>query len=88
MNHFRELMGTSAPKLPRKRKGPSRFEVGEGKESYNDSSIEDHYRRLYFEVHVLDLAVTGISQRFNQPGYSIYKNFENLLGYAATRKPS
>ena len=49
-----------------------KFQVGEGKESYNDSSIEDHYRRLYFEV--LDLAVTGISQRFNQPGYSIYKN--------------
>eukprot|EP00731_Ephydatia_muelleri_P003734 Em0001g3734a len=85
VNCFREQTGTSSPKLPRKRKVPSRFEVGEGKESYNDSSIEDHYRRLYFEV--LDLAVTGISQRFNQPGYSIYKNLENLLVYAANRKP-
>ena len=85
VNCFREQTGTSSPKLPRKRQVPSRFEVGEGKESYNDSSIEDHYRRLYFEV--LDLAVTGISQRFNQPGYSIYKNLENLLVYAANRKP-
>ena len=85
VNCFREQTGTSSPKLPRKRKVPSRFEVGEGKESYNDSSIEDHYRRLYFEV--LDLAVAGISQRFNQPGYSIYKNLENLLVYAANRKP-
>ncbi|KAL5476021.1 hypothetical protein EMCRGX_G025921 [Ephydatia muelleri] len=85
VNCFREQTGTSSPKLPRKRKVPSRFEVGEGKESYNDSNIEDHYRRLYFEV--LDLAVTGISQRFNQPGYSIYKNLENLLVYAANRKP-
>ncbi|KAL5460140.1 hypothetical protein EMCRGX_G033567 [Ephydatia muelleri] len=85
VNCFREQTGTSSPKLPRKRKAPSRFEVGEGKESYNDSSIEDHYRRLYFEV--LDLAVTGISQQLNQTGYSIYKNLENLLVYAANRKP-
>lgn len=82
---FREQTGTSAPKLPRKRKAPRHFEVGEGKESYNDSSIEDHYRLLYFEV--LDLAVTGISQWFNQPGYSVYKNLENVLVYAANRKP-
>ena len=83
VNCFREQTGTSSP--PHKRKVPSRFEVGEGKESYNDSSIEGHYRRLYFEV--LDLAATGISQQFNQPGYSIYKNLENLLVYAANRKP-
>ena len=77
VNCFHEQMGTSDPTLPRKRKAPSRFEVGEGEKSYNDISIKDHYRRLYFEV--LDLAVTWISQWFNQPGYSVYKNLENLL---------
>ena len=41
------------------------------------SSIEDHYRTVYYEV--LDLVTTGITERFDQPGYEIYQNVEELI---------
>ena len=34
----------------------------------------------------MDLAIAGISDRFNQPGYSIYSNLENLLVSAANNQ--
>ena len=39
--------------------------------------MEAHYRRIYFEV--LDYAVSTIKTRFDQPGYELYKQAENLL---------
>ena len=78
-----EQTGTEEPSLPRKRRAPARFEVGEGT-CYFSSDIDEHYRRLYFEV--LDLIVSGIQQRFNQPGYAIYQNLEDLLLNAANGK--
>ena len=62
---------------------PARFEVGEGA-CFFSSDIEQHFRRFYFEV--LDLIVSGIEQRFNQPGYAIYQNLEDLLLKAASGK--
>ena len=68
------------PTLPRRRKAPSRFEVGAG-ESHYPSSIEDHYRVQYFEA--LDLLIACTKDRFNQPGYRVYCNLETLLLDAA-----
>ena len=78
-----EQTGTEEPSLPRKRRAPARFEVGEGT-CYFSSDVDEHYRRLYFEV--LDLIVSGIQQRFNQPGYAIHQNLEDLLLNAANGK--
>ncbi len=39
---------------------------------------------MYFEA--FDTAVSGITNRFNQPGYAIYKNLEELLVNAARGK--
>ena len=47
--------------LPRKRRAPKRIEIGEG-ESFTDD-VKDYYRIQYYEV--LDLAVSGISDRFD-----------------------
>jgi len=40
------------------------------------SSVE-YYRMLYFEA--IDLAIQGITERFDQPGYRIDNNLENLI---------
>ena len=85
-NFWKEVMKKQSefdvdePTLPRKRRAPSRFEVGTG-ESHYPSSIEDHYRVHYFEA--LDLLIACIKNRFDQPGYRVYSKLETLLLDAA-----
>ena len=83
-NCFCERTNTNLLILPRKRKTPRRFEIGTGEGSHS-TTVEDHYHRAYFEVLVL--AIAGISDRFNQPGYAIYNSFESLLVNAANSEP-
>ena len=79
----RESTGTSEATLPRKIKAPSRFEIGTGT-GHQDEAVEDLYRRHYFEA--LDLAIAGTEDRFNQPGYAMYRNLEEVIVYAANQK--
>ena len=60
------------------------MEVGSA-EGYHSASVQEYYRQLYFEA--LDLVITGITDRFDQPGYVIYKNLEGLLVNAANNMP-
>jgi len=39
--------------------------------------MQEYYCQLYFEA--LDLVITGITNHFDQLGYSLYKNLEGLL---------
>ena len=39
--------------------------------------MEDHFRTIYFEA--LDLIITCIEDRFNQPSYKTYQRVETLL---------
>ena len=71
-----ERFGISAPALPRKRRAPQRLQVG-STEGDMHSSIEEYYRVVYFEA--IDLVVEAITERFDQPGYRIYSNLENLI---------
>ena len=64
------------PRLTRRRKAPARFEAGGGPANYPET-VEAHYRQIYFEV--LDYAVSIIKMRFDQPGYELYKQAENML---------
>ena len=66
--------------MPRKRKTPRRHEVGNS-EGVHPAIPKDKYRREYFLA--LDLIVNYIHNRFNQPGYTAYKNLECLLLKAA-----
>ena len=68
------------PVLPRRRKAPKRLEVGCGEPSHAQSP-KDMYRRFYFEA--LDLVITAVKNRFDQPGYQTYKNLQELLLQAA-----
>ena len=47
----------------------------------NPIFLKEHYRQIYFEV--LDLAITCVKKRFDQPGYRTYQVTENLLLKAA-----
>ena len=49
-------------------KMPKWFQVGDGEDSF-PVTVKEVYRPQYFEV--LDLAVTGIQERFDQPGYRV-----------------
>ena len=73
---LRKHTDTEEPILPRKRRVPSCYEVGEG-EGHHSLIIKDHYRRCYFES--LDLVVSSIQERFDQRGYVVYSNLEGLL---------
>lgn len=42
----------------------------------------EHYKRIYFEA--LDLIVSSIKNRFDQPGYHVYCKLEELLLKAAS----
>ena len=57
---------TDEPVLPCKRRAPREFGIVTG-ESFHNTTIEEYYRSQYFEV--IDLAIFGITQRFNQPGF-------------------
>ena len=57
-----------------------RFETGNAPPEF-PSTVEDRYRKIYFEA--LDLVLQSIKQRFDQPGYHIYCKLECLLLKAA-----
>ena len=57
--------------------------MGEG-DGYHCPTVEDHYHKLHFEV--LDLAISSIQGRFDQPGYAVYQNLEEVLLKAVNRK--
>ena len=77
-------VGISAPCLPRKRRAPQRYEVGSSAGSFHESP-EVHYWQIYFGA--LDHAIEAIHDRFDQPGYRIYQNLEQLIVKASKGKP-
>ena len=79
---FADTLEVGAPHLPRRRKVPRRLEVG-NVESDDDfpTTPEVHYRHIYFEA--LDLITACITDRFDQPGYQMYRNVQDLVLKAA-----
>ena len=66
----------SAPTLPRRRRAPKRFEIGESAPEYPDTA-QEHYRRIYFEV--IDVLVAAIQERFEQRGFCMLQKLETIL---------
>ena len=83
LEKLRNSTETEGPSLPRKRKAPRDLDVGQG-DAYHSPTIQEHYRRQYFEA--IDMVVARIQVRFDQPGYAIYCNLESLLLKAANQK--
>ena len=71
-----QSLNIEAPKLPRQRKRPARYEYGHASAEFT-SEPKDHYKRIYYEA--LDLIIMSITERFDQPGYALYSNLEQLL---------
>ena len=63
------------PSLSRRRKTPRRFDDGSAPSF--PGTVEEHYRAVYFEA--LDLIMSCISDRFDQPGYKTYAKVQALL---------
>jgi len=71
-----QSLNIGAPRLPRQRKRPARFEYGHASAEFT-SDPKDYYKRIYYEA--LDLIIMSIMERFDQPGYALYSNLEQLL---------
>ena len=70
-----ETHGVGEPDLPRPHKMPKRYEDG-------NALCEIHNKlKAYYEA--IDLAINSIKDRFQQPGYAVYCQLENLLLKAA-----
>ena len=69
----REL--TEDPVLPRQRHIPRR--INDGAPNHSFQSPEDFFKQQYFET--LDLLVNEITQRFNQPTFSVLHEMEKLI---------
>ena len=67
---LRAQMKLPEPKLPRRRKPPTRFQIGSRKVSH-PATVQVLYRAQYFLA--LDTAMACIRERFDQPGYQTYK---------------
>ena len=72
---LKQKLGVSDAVLPRKRKAPKRY--SDSREGFHSETPQDMYRVAYFEA--IDLAIATIKDRFDQPGYAMYRNLEDLL---------
>ena len=71
-----ETLDVDEPQLPRRRKVPSRYEDGLASSHFHDTP-KVYYRQLYFEA--VDNSIECLKKRFDQPGYHMYSNLEQLL---------
>ena len=67
----------ASPQLPCKSKHPQRYEEGSAPEFQPEPEPEPFYRQIYFEA--IDNALSTIRSRFDQPGFQMYRQLENLL---------
>lgn len=61
---------------PRRRKMPKRFETGNAPPEFATSEKE-LYRQMYYEA--LDLVMNCVKERFDQPGFRVYRHLEDVL---------
>ena len=80
----RQKFDIDAPELPRKRKLPRRLDDGNAEPEFS-SDCKQHFRQQYFEA--FDLIVNSITGRFDQIGYKVYKNLQDLLINAIKNEP-
>jgi len=72
-----EKLNIQEPKLSRKRKVPSHYEIGSTRATDSAITPQDHYRVIYFEA--FDTVIARITDRFEQEGYQMYSKLEKLL---------
>ena len=78
-----EELSVDEPKLPRKRKLPHRYDDSSSSGDF-PSTPKAYFKPAYFEA--IDLVTNCIQERFDQPGYRIYRSLETLLVKASKRE--
>ena len=76
VNLLRASFDIEEPKLPWKRRVPTRFEEETGEGTFFDD-CESYVRSIYYEA--LDLIINCVKERFDLPGYEIYKNLQDII---------
>ena len=76
--NFAKSTAIGEPQCPRKRKRPN-----DGDDHHFHETPKLYYRQLYYEI--LDNATNSIEKRFDQKGYKVYCNLEQLLIKASTK---
>lgn len=76
LNNKLDDLDVSEPRLPRRRKMPKRFETGNAPPEFATSEKE-LYRQMYYEA--LDLVMSCLKERFDQPGFRVYRHLEDVL---------
>lgn len=79
----REKLCIDDAQLPRKRKLPRRYEHGDAVAEFH-TLPKAFYRQVYFEA--IDLAVSSICSRFDQPGYKVYSTVEQMHALEKTMR--
>ena len=83
VTHLAVKLEVSESALPRRRKVPKRLDDGTAAHEY-PATAEDHFRQIYYEA--LDLIISCITDRFDQPGYQIYHKVQDLILKAAKQQ--
>ena len=78
-----ESTDVEEPHLSRQRKMPKRFDPGSSSGDFH-TSPKLYYRQLYYGA--VDNVINCLKDRFNQPGYKLYCNLEQLLLKACQQK--
>ena len=81
---YQEEFQVDSPRLPRKRRAPRQIQIGSSDGDFH-TSIEEYYRAIYYEA--IDFVIEAITDRFDQPGYKVYQNIEELLIKVCQGKP-
>ena len=76
LQETRTKLDVDDPVLPRKRKVPRRYEEGSAETEFFDV-CKPLYCQQYYEA--LDLILNAIQARFDQPGFKMYRNLQDLL---------
>ena len=84
VTHKANALDVSELSLPRRRQRPARYEFGSATPEFVDNA-QDYFCQIYFNA--IDTVTACINRRFDQPGYKIYDQVEQMLVNAANGKP-
>ena len=76
MSSTAESLDVEEPQLPRCRKVPKRIDDDTSAGDFH-STPKEYYHQHYYQA--IDMIVTCITDRFDQPGYKVYSEVEQLL---------
>ena len=84
VTHKANALKVSEPSVSRRRQRPSGYESGSATPEFVENA-QAYFRQIYFNA--IDTVTAWIKRRFDQPGYKIYDQVDQMLVNAANGKP-